>query len=108
MPIFKGTYFEKFIRFTNRSDGLPIGDISSWEFSGDLEDASGTVVLAMSTSGGQITVNDGPNAEIKIAFTSDETEAMSVGVVSAAVLRTDADPGPIRMFRIETQVMEVN
>lgn len=88
MPIDRGCVYEKDIQFKNRSTGQPV-DISTWEFEASLKDADGTEMLAMSTAGGHFTVFDGTNGWFRLSMTEAETTALTAGLATAVLYRTD-------------------
>lgn len=106
MPIYQGTQFSKAIQFRQRSDDTPL-DISTWEFEATFVDVDGETVLVASTGGGHFELFDPENGWVRLKLTAPQTEALPLGRIKAAVLRTDDDDGPIRFGRIEATVSEV-
>lgn len=103
--IYRGCYYSKDGRITDRSTGQPV-DISTWQFESNLKDETDTTVLAMSTGGGHFTVIDGPNGEFRFALTVAQTQALEAGPVTGAIYRTDATEGRKRIARFSEQVRE--
>jgi hypothetical protein len=98
MAAYQGTYYTKTFVFKDADTLVPL-DISTWEFSAMLRDRNDTAeLLELTTANGGWAVTDGPNGEVEMRITADQTAELPVAKLVFDVLRTEVTPGPVWLF----------
>ena len=99
MAIHKGTYWTG--HFTLKDTSGAVINISGWEFEADLRYAieDDSAALRLTTANGGFAVLDGPNGRLEMRVSEAQSSSLEEGKILFDVLRTDAVPGPIWLFR---------
>jgi hypothetical protein len=90
MPIYRGAVYSKDIQFSYRANDQPI-DITPWQFSCSLRALGGNEeeLMALTTSGGQFLLLDGPKGIVRLLLNEAQTAALAPNQVQGAVYRID-------------------
>lgn len=99
MPVYQGTAFTQTFVIKNAATETPI-DVSGWEFQVQLRDRTDDedFLVELTTDNGGFVVTDGPNGEITMLLTAEQTLLLPVAKIVFDVLRTDVSPGPVWVF----------
>ena len=105
MTIYRGAHYAVTLTLKSNVSGAPI-DITGWQFMCQIRDAisDDTVMIELTTANGGAVVIDGLAGQLGLIITADQNRDFSLGNVVGDVFRTDAVPGPIRLFGFKDKV----
>lgn len=94
---YQATYYAKVFVF--KQNGVPI-NISGWTFRAQFraQVTDTAVLLELTTANTGFAITDAVNGKVEMRITSAQLNAMPVAVAVFDVMRTDASPGPLRLF----------
>jgi hypothetical protein len=99
MPVYQGAAFTKVFIIKDKTTNTPI-DITGWEFQAQFRDRvdDANYLVQLTSDDGNFVVTDGPNGQITMTLTAEETALFPTGKIVFDVLRTDPTPGPLWLF----------
>jgi hypothetical protein len=105
MTIYQGALYSVTLTLKSNVSQGPI-DITGWTFKSQIRDAptDEEFMIELTTENGGIVVLDGPAGQLALTITADQNRNFSLGNVVGDMFRTDADPGPIRLFGYRDKV----
>ena len=105
MTIYRGSFYSVTLTLKSNVTGLPI-DITGWTMKSQIRDAitDEEIMVELTTENGGIEIIDGPGGVFSLKITAEQNENFSLGNVVGDVFRTDAVPGPVRLFGFKDKV----
>lgn len=105
MTIYRGAHYSVTLTLKSNVSGLPI-DITGWTFRSQIRDAASDqdYMIELTSANGGVNVIGGPDGQLEIVITADQNANFSLGTVVGDMFRTDAVPGPIRLFGFKDKV----
>lgn len=107
MTIYRGAHFSLPLTLVSNETGEAV-DITGWRLQCQIRDTlfDENFMIDLTTENGGITIVDAPAGKFRLDITATQNKDFSLGNVVGDVFRTDADPGPVRLFGFKDKVRE--